>query len=185
MPAITPEEARAVLDRAERLYDAGDVNRALDRLAREITTRLRDRNPLVLCVMQGGLIPAGLLVPRLDFPLQMDYIHATRYRGNTRGGTLHWIARPATALEGKVILLVDDIHDEGLTLEAIARDCRAAGAADVLSAVLVNKIHDRKHGLRPDFSGLDVPDRYVFGYGMDYKGYLRNAPGIYAVGDDA
>lgn len=181
---ITPEEARTVLEQADRLYDAKQVDDALARLAAELNARLADSNPLVLCIMQGGLIPGGMLLPRLDFPLQMDYIHATRYGADTSGGELRWIVRPSSPLKDRVVLLIDDIHDEGLTLNAIARDCRAAGAAAVYSAVLVNKIHDRKHGLEADFKGLDVPDRYVFGYGMDYKTYLRNTPGIYAVKED-
>ncbi len=182
---ITPQEARAVLEQADCLHDAAAVDAALDRLAAEITARLGERNPLVLCIMQGGLIPGGLLLPRLEFPLQMDYIHATRYGGGTRGGELRWIVRPCASLQGRVVLLIDDIHDEGLTLDAIARDCQAAGATAVYSAVLVNKRHSRKHGLSADFAGLDVEDRYVFGCGMDYHGYLRNLPAIYAVREDA
>ncbi len=182
---ITPEEARTVLEQADCLYDTSQVDAAFGRLAADIGARLADSDPLVLCIMQGGLIPGGMLLPRLDFPLQMDYIHATRYGGGTSGGELRWIVRPSSPLQDRVVLLIDDIHDEGLTLDAITRDCQAAGAAEVFSAVLVNKIHDRKHGLRADFTGLDVADRYVFGYGMDYQGYLRNAPGIYAVKEDA
>ncbi len=183
--AITPDEAQSVLSRADLLYSPEEVDRALDQLSLELTERLSNSNPLVLCVMQGGLIPAGMLLPRLDFPLQQDYIHASRYAGGTRGGTLNWVVKPSVPLQDKVILLIDDIHDEGLTLDAITRDCMAGGAREVCSAVLVNKVHDRKGGLSADFSGLDVEDRYVFGYGMDYKSYLRNAPGIYAVNEDA
>ncbi len=181
---ITPQEAQAVLDKADCLYTAEEVHEALDRLARQLTKRFHDSDPLVLCVMQGGLIPAGLLLPRLGFPLQQDYIHATRYAGGTRGGQLEWVVRPSLPLRDRIVLIIDDIHDEGLTLDAIMRDCREAGAREVHSAVLVNKIHDRKHGLSADFSGLDVEDRYVFGFGMDYKGYLRNAAGIYAANED-
>ncbi len=181
---ITPNEAQAVLDKADRLYSAEEVGHALDRLARQLTERFSDSDPLVLCVMQGGLIPAGMLLPRLSFPLQQDYIHATRYAGGTRGGELHWVVKPSIPLQGRVVLIIDDIHDEGLTLDAIVRDCRASGALEVHSAVLVNKIHDRKQGLSADFAGLEVEDRYVFGFGMDYKGYLRNAAGIYAVSED-
>lgn len=182
---ITPHEAQAVLDKADRLYSAAEVDDALDRLAHQLTERFSGSDPVVLCVMQGGLIPAGMLLPRLAFPLQQDYIHATRYAGGTRGGELHWIVRPSIPLRDRVVLIIDDIHDEGLTLDAIIQDCRAAGARAVYSAVLINKRHDRKHGLSADFSGLDVDDRYVFGFGMDYKGYLRNAAGIYAVNEDA
>lgn len=179
---ITAEEARTVYAQADVLYRAEEVEAALDRMATEITQAIRESDPVVLCVMTGGLIPMGKLLTRLDFPVQIDYLHATRYCGETRGGELHWIARPQTPLRGRVVLVVDDILDEGLTLAAILRQCRAEGAKEVYSAVLVEKLHDRKaKGIKADFIGLQVQDRYVFGYGMDYKGYLRNAPGIFAV----
>lgn len=177
----TPELAQAVYKEADRLYTAEQVEAALDNLADEISARLSGQNPLLLCVLTGGMVPTGMLLPRLDFPLHVDYVHATRYRGDTSGGNLHWIARPTTSLEDRVVLLVDDILDEGLTLKAICEDCRRAGARDVYTAVLVNKLHERKNGMEATFTGLDVEDRYVFGYGMDYKGYLRNANGIFAV----
>lgn len=167
---------------ADVLYRAEEVEAALDRMAVEITQAIRESDPVVLCVMTGGLIPMGKLLTRLDFPVQIDYLHATRYCGETRGGELHWIARPQTPLRDRVVLVVDDILDEGLTLAAILRQCRAEGAKEVYCAVLVEKLHDRKaKGIKADFIGLQVQDRYVFGYGMDYKGYLRNAPGIFAV----
>ncbi len=182
--AITAEQALAVYRAAECLHDAAAVDAAVDRLAAAISDALRDANPLVIAVLHGGLIPAGLLLPRLDFPLQVDYLHATRYRGETRGGELHWRAHPHVTLEGRTVLLVDDIYDEGHTLAAIHRYCVDAGAVRVWGAVLVDKRHDRKADYRPEFTGLEVPDRYVFGYGMDYKDYLRNAPGIFAVKEE-
>lgn len=182
--SITPQQAMAVYGAAECLYDRSEVEAALNRLALDISYVLAEANPLVITVMQGGLITAGMLLPRLAFPLQVDYLHATRYRGKTSGAELHWIVRPTQALTDRIVLLVDDIHDEGHTLEAIVEACKAAGARRVYSAVLVNKRHDRKAAYRADFVGLEVEDRYVFGCGMDYKEYLRNAPGIYAVRDD-
>jgi hypoxanthine phosphoribosyltransferase len=180
--SVTPEQARQVYDEADLLHTAEAVEAALDRMAHAITDKLRHENPLILCVLTGAIIATGKLVTRLDFPLQLDYLHATRYRGDTRGGELHWIAHPRTSLKDRVVLVVDDILDEGLTLEAILAHCRREGARKVYSAVLVDKRHDRKPpGLRSDFTGLEVEDRYVFGYGMDYHEYLRNAPGIYAV----
>jgi len=178
---ITPKEAFAAYAEADQLYTAQQVEQALERMAQEITGKLRDSNPLVLCVMLGGMIPAGRLLGRLEFPLQLDYIHATRYRGKTSGGELHWIARPSAPLEGRVVLVIDDILDEGITLAAIVGECKAQGAREVYTAVLVDKKHDRKEGMAATFTGLEVDDRYVFGCGMDYKGYLRNIPGIYAV----
>lgn len=180
MTAITPAQAEAVLAEADLIYNQEQINAALDRMAAEISAKLRDANPLVLCVMVGGMIPAGQLVTRLHFPLQLDYIHATRYRGKTYGGELQWLVRPTFSLQDRVVLLVDDILDEGVTLKAIVASCRDAGAREVYTAALINKLHDRKQGMTADFAGLDVEDRYVFGYGMDYKDYLRNVAGIYA-----
>lgn len=179
------QECIAVYRDSDQLYSSGEVAQACDRLAAALKAQFADSNPLALCIMKGGLVPAGLLLPRLDFPLQLDYIHATRYRDRTSGSDLQWLARSTTSLHGRVVLLLDDIHDEGLTLEAIKRDCVSSGAAQVFSVVLVNKLHNRKNNTRADFVGLDVEDRYVFGCGMDYKGYWRNAPGIYAVKEDA
>lgn len=179
--SITPEQALKAYAEADCLHDAAAVDAALDRMAAAIAARLGKADPLVVTVMHGGLVPAGMLLPRLDFPLQTDYLHATRYRGDTRGAALEWRVRPGRGLAGRTVLLIDDIYDEGHTLAAIVTACREAGAADVLSAVLLDKRHDRKADYRPDFIGLEVEDRYVFGMGMDYHEYLRNAPGIYAV----
>lgn len=178
------QEAQAVYAKADLLHSRQAIETALDRMATDISAQLSETNPLVLCVMIGGLIPAGGLLTRLDFPMQIDYIHATRYRGATQGGTLRWIAKPACSMQDRVVLLIDDILDEGITLAAIIDECKVEGAREVHTAVLVEKLHDRKNGLKATFKGLDVEDRYVFGYGMDYKGYLRNAPGIYAVADE-
>jgi hypoxanthine phosphoribosyltransferase len=174
--------AQQVRDEADCLYSQAEVCVALDRMADQITARLRTANPLVLCVVNGGVIVCGALLERLDFPLRQDYLHATRYRSGTSGHSVEWLRQPKAALAGETVLVVDDILDEGWTLSAILEHCRAQGAREVLAAVLVNKQHDRKApGARADFIGLQAPDRYLFGYGMDYHEYWRNAPGIFAV----
>lgn len=181
--SITPEEASCALAEADLLYSADDIAQVLDALAAEITIALADKNPLVLCIMNGGVIVTGHLLTRLNFPLEQDYLHATRYRGATSGSkTIEWLHRPETSLAGRHILLVDDILDEGYTLREIARWCREQGAASVHIGVLADKQHDRRvEGIACDFSALKLADRYVFGFGMDYKEYWRNANGIYAV----
>lgn len=163
------------------LCDSKNVQCALDDLAKDITKDLKDTNPLVLCVMSGGIIPTGHLLTRLSFPLQLDYVHATRYQGETSGGKLNWIKEPNISLENRNILIVDDIFDEGITLLEITKYCEEKGASKVYSAVLVNKIHDRKVDYKPSYIGLDIEDRYLFGFGMDYKNYLRNVNAIHAV----
>jgi hypoxanthine phosphoribosyltransferase len=180
---ITPEEAQAVYHRATRLYSIDQVEQAVDRMALRIAERLHGLNPLVLCVMNGAMVPFGRVVSRMDFPMELDYVHATRYRGATSGGELHWIKRPDRSLHGRQVLIVDDILDEGFTLQALVEACTSQGAEAVSSAVVAVKHHDRRTGIEADFHAVQVEDRYVFGYGMDYKGYLRNAPGIFAVVD--
>ncbi|MGF1526230.1 MAG: hypoxanthine-guanine phosphoribosyltransferase [Candidatus Competibacterales bacterium] len=182
---ITARQALEVLKSADLLHSTERVNAALDLMAHAISDRLRHSDPVVLVVMNGALIPAGQLLIRLDFPFQVGYLHATRYRGETKGGALHWIAPPSRSVEGRVVLVVDDIFDEGITLKAIVENLKGVGGArEVLTACLVNKRHDRKVAdFAVDFTGLEVADRYVFGCGMDYCEYLRHLPGIYALKD--
>ncbi len=175
-------EMQTILDEADLIYTGEDVAQALDAMAIRITEELKDKHPLCLGVMLGGLIPTGQILPRLNFPLELDYIHATRYRGKTEGADLHWLKYPNSSLEGRTLLIIDDILDEGVTLQSIIDYCNEHGAKEVYTAVLVDKQHNRRNGLeKADFVGLNVPDRYVFGHGMDYKGELRHLPGIYAV----
>lgn len=178
-----PDKIYSVLEKAECLHDMNAINQALDKMAKEITHELKDSNPLILTVMIGALVPTAHLVTRLNFPLEVDYIHATRYRGTTRGGDLHWLVEPRQSLKDRTILIVDDIMDGGLTLAAIIDYCKQAGAKAVYTAVMVNKIRKREPGVtfEPDFIGLNTEDKYLFGFGLDYEEYLRNAPGIYAV----
>ena len=174
----TPEDIRRVQAEAELLFDTQQIRATVDRLAEQITARLKDLDPVVLCVMNGALIPAGYLLTRLEFPLQVDFVHATRYGNETRGGELNWRVKPNCNLNGRTVLVIDDILDQGITLTKILEFCQQQGAAKTYSCVFVEK---RKIPLVADFVGLEIPDRYVFGFGMDYKGYLRNVDGIYAV----
>ena len=181
--SLNLEEIKRAREEADCLADAATVEAALDRMAAEISARLADANPLVYAVMNGGLILAGRILPRLPFPLEVAYLHASRYGHALQGTLLDWRVRPTQDLRGRTVLVLDDILDEGHTLAAIIDYLKAEGAGEVLSAVLVHKAHDRKAypGMRADFTGLDIADRFLFGCGMDYKGYWRNAPGIYAV----
>jgi hypoxanthine phosphoribosyltransferase len=177
------QEAQTVLQNADCLFDAGTVNAAYDRMARAIRAEYAALNPVVLCVMIGGLIPTVELIKRLNFPFELDYLHASRYRGETTGSSLVWKVEPGTVLKDRNVLIIDDILDEGHTLLAIQRAVLAQGPASLKTAVLSEKRHQRKApGVAAQFIGLQVPDRYVFGCGMDYKEYFRQLPGIYAVG---
>ena len=180
---LTPSLLKGVESRATCLHCSEDIERALDKMAKAIHSDLHDRDPIVLCVMIGGVIPTGMLLMRLNFALQVDYIHATRYGNKTVGEELEWIVRPRASLKGRTVLVVDDILDGGVTLAGILRYCHSMGAKEVKTAVLVEKqVKRAPESLeKADYTGMMVEDRYVFGYGLDYKGYLRNAPGIYVV----
>ncbi|MDX1488525.1 MAG: hypoxanthine-guanine phosphoribosyltransferase [Acidiferrobacterales bacterium] len=175
-----PQEAWRILEQADCLYQASEVESALDAMAASMSHALADLNPILVCIMNGGMVPFGKLLPRLHFPLQVDYVHVTRYRERLKGGDLHWLQGPHVDVRDRVVVLVDDILDEGTTLAAIEDRFRKEGAKAVHKAVLIIKNRSRTHNVNVEFAGLEVPNRYVFGYGMDYKGYLRNAPGIYA-----
>lgn len=180
MKPISAQQAWQVLQNADCLYKAEEVEAALESIAARATQALADKNPVVVCIMRGAIVPMGKLLLKLQFPLQIDYVHVTRYRDKLQGGHLEWIAGPYVDVRDRTVLLVDDILDEGATLAAIEQRFREDGAAEVYKTVLIVKDRSRTHAITVDFPGLEVPDRYVFGYGMDYKGYLRNAPGIYA-----
>lgn len=178
------EKAQSALAHSQRLFSEAEVRQTYERLAGEMSLWMRHKNPVILCVMIGGMVPTAELIGRLDFPFELDYLHATRYRGKTSGADLVWKVEPSIELAGRYVLVVDDILDEGHTLAAILRYLRGRGAVDVRSAVLVEKRHDRRDPeLKADFTGVEAEDRYLFGCGMDYLGYLRQMPGIYAVPD--
>lgn len=179
---ITATEAKNALMSATLIYSQAQVEAAVDEMAKAIEAKLDSDNPLLLCVMSGGLVVTAALMLRMPSVLTLDYIHATRYQNKTVGQQLDWVVKPRESLQNREVLIVDDILDEGITLSEIVKFCQTQGATRVLTAVLLDKKHNRKSGaIKADFNALTVADRYVFGYGMDYAGYLRNAPGIYAV----
>jgi len=140
------------------------------------------REVILLIVMTGAVMPAAWLAAKLKMPLQMDFLHATRYTGQTAGGEIEFRVPPRLNLEGKDVLIVDDIYDIGLTLQMIERYCFSRGASSVNSAVLVRKVHDRETaGRLPEFIGLEVEDKYIFGCGMDAYEHWRHLDEIRAL----
>lgn len=170
-----------VLERAELVCSAEQVASAVRRVAEQITAAVGGKVPLVLSVMGGAVVFTGQLLPLLRFPLEFDYVHVTRYRGTTRGGTIEWKVEPRELLAGRVVLVLDDILDEGHTMAAIRSRILDLGASAFYSAVMADKAIGRPKPVHADFVGVQVPDRYVFGFGMDVEGAWRNLPAIYAM----
>ena len=172
------------LAHSEVLFTREQLDTEIARMGREIDAALDGEHPVFLTVMHGALIFAGQLAFAIRTDLEFDYVHATRYRGETSGSELHWLREPQADMTGRTVLLVDDILDEGHTLKAVRDDCLRRGARRVLIVSLCTKRHDRlAEGIAADFNGVELPDRYVFGYGMDYYEQGRNLPAIYALKD--
>lgn len=185
MARPTLEEIERVSRSADLLYPESVVEAAIDRIAAALTERVGEKNPLLLCVLNGAIIFTGKLLPRLPFPLELESVRVTRYGRSTRGKDLIWRYRPSVSLEGRTVVLLDDVLDEGITLAALKDYCLEEGAREVVVVVLVDKELGVEKPCRADIVGLRCANRYLFGYGMDYKGYLRNAPGIFAVREEA
>ena len=178
---VSQDHLDHVLSQAECVHDMNSLNQAMDAMAESLTHKLAGKNPIFLCVVTGAIIPLGHLLTRLAFPLEVNYVHATRYKGEQQGGTLEWLAQPSCDLSQRTVVVFDDILDQGVTLQHIMDYCMQRNAKQVYSAVMVDKQVSRAPGgaQSADFRGLTVGDDYVFGFGMDYEENLRYLPGIY------
>jgi len=179
--ATSIQRARDILQQAELLYSAEQVQASLHKVARQINVALADTHPLVLSVMGGAVVFSGQLLPLLEFPLDFDYVHVSRYGEAKHGGKICWKVEPCENVRGRVVLVLDDILDEGHTLAALRQRVMELGASRFYSAVFADKRHGRDKPVHADFVGTELPDRFVFGYGMDIEGAWRNLPAIYAV----
>jgi len=181
MSKAVPDDVLKVREEAELLFDRETVDSAVDRLAVRLSVDLVHTHPVVICVMTGGLILTSDLLQRFHFPLELDYVHATRYQGDIVGHDLEFRVVPSTDVHDRTVLVVDDIFDRGTTLAAVTHLLVERGASRVLSAVLMDKVVAEPRPIQVSYAALRCPDRYVFGRGMDYRGYWRNLAGIYAV----
>ena len=176
------QEIEAVQTQADCLLSSDEVHRGIAVLAQSMSRDLAEKNPVIICVMNGGLNFCAALLSHFSFPLQVDHLHLSRYRGALSGSHVQWLSKPSLNLKNRVVVLLDDILDQGLSLQAASDYCQQQGASEIFSAVLVKKnLENNTQAFKADFVAFECEDRYLFGFGMDYKNYLRNAPGIYAL----
>jgi len=177
------QEVKKLQEKGRLIYSKEQIEEAIERIAKDLTKEIFDKIPIFLCVMNGAVVFMGQLLTRLDFPLQINYIHATRYQGEIESTQLVWHAEPTVDLKDRVVVVIEDILDSGLTLAAIIKYCAQKGAKEVYTAALIDKQRPRSPGGTEhcDFTGLLIEDKFLYGYGLDYKDYLRNVAGIYAV----
>lgn len=174
-----------ILNKADLLLNESQISQIMDKLAQQISSEFQQKLPLVLVVMKGGYFVASELLRRLNFPLEVDYLEATRYGKNTSGACLNWLHKSATQIQARDIILVDDVFDEGITLAEINTYLQDTGANSVKTLVLIEKqVANRKIDFRPDYIGALLPNRFLFGCGMDLAGIWRNLPQIYAINDE-
>ena len=177
---LNPLDAQNTLNNSDIIFSPQQVQDAVARMAKEINSAMAELHPLVLSVMGGAVVFTGQLLPLLNFPLDFDYVHVSRYGNKLQGGEMHWKVAPHENVRGRVVLVVDDILDEGETLHAVRQRVMALGATGFYSAIFADKRNGKIKPIKADFVGLEVPDRFVFGFGMDIHGAWRNLPAIYA-----
>lgn len=176
------QEIKAVQAQADCLLSSDEVHRGIAALAKNMSEALAEKNPVFICIMNGGLNFCAALLSHFSFPLQVDHLHLSRYRGALSGSDVQWQNKPTLNLRDRVVVLLDDILDQGLSLQAASAYCQQQGAGEIFSAVLVKKnLQNNSQQFKADFVAFECEDRYLFGFGMDYKNYLRNAPGIFAL----
>ncbi|MDJ0881353.1 MAG: hypoxanthine-guanine phosphoribosyltransferase [Gammaproteobacteria bacterium] len=176
------KQALELHQQAQQLFDQPQVDEAIKTLADQLKPDLEEQFPLLLCVMNGGLYLTGQLMRLWNFPMTVDYVHATRYRLATLGRDVLWKAYPQNSLKDRHVIIVDDIFDQGFTLEEVKSYCLKQGAKKCTSVFLIRKTHNRKKAdIEADFCALECDDFYVYGSGMDFHSHFRNLPGVFAV----
>ncbi len=180
---MSPEFVKEVHQHAKLLITPSQISHAYDQMAEAITRDLQDENPIFVCLMNGGLFATAELTKRLNFPLQIDYVQASRYGNNYQGDQLTWIKSPNINPQNRTVVICDDILDGGITLGESVRYFESLGAGRIITAVLLDKqVNRASNGLREaGYAGLTIGDYFVYGCGLDYHGYFRNVPAIYAV----
>lgn len=184
MSDITSHDLQHIKENSDLIFSVSQIKTAVEAMGLELEEKIKDKNAILICVMNGGMTLTADLSRSMACEVRLDYLQVARYRDKTVGGSLHWLKEPQLSLENQTVVLVDDIYDEGYTMEELVSYCEKHGAKEVITAVLLYKQKTSPQvGNKPDIFGLQVPDRYVYGYGMDYKGYLRNVPAIYAISE--
>jgi hypoxanthine phosphoribosyltransferase len=184
MANLSLQQLQQVKENSDLIFSASQIKTAVEQMGLKLEAKIENKNAILICVMNGGIIMTSDLLRSIDCDVRVDYLQVARYRDKTVGGSLHWLKEPQLSLEDQTVVLVDDIYDEGYTMEELVSYCKRHGANEVITAVLLLKRKSTPQvGLKPDIFGLEVTDRYVYGYGMDYQGYLRNVPAIYAISE--
>jgi hypoxanthine phosphoribosyltransferase len=163
----------------EVLITTDQLQTRIREIGAEITRDYAGRRPELICVLKGAMLFMSDLMRTIDLNLSIDFIAVSSYgKGMTTTGEVRIIKDLDEPLEGREIILVEDILDTGLTLSYLVRSFRSRGATSIRIATLLNKPERRKVEVNPDYCGFNIPDKFVVGYGLDYDERYRNLPYI-------
>lgn len=166
-------------DIQEVLYSEEQISQKVKELGERLTKDFEGRNPLVICVLKGAFIFMSDLVKEIKVPLEIDFMAVSSYGQSTvSSGVVRILKDLDTSVEGRDVLIVEDIIDSGLTLSYLIDVLHHRNAKSVTVCTLFDKPARRKVDLAPDYKGYTLPDEFVVGYGLDYAEKYRNLPYI-------
>jgi hypoxanthine phosphoribosyltransferase len=165
IPLITPEE----------------VQQRVQELGAELNKRYADSNPLFIGILNGAFVFAADLVRTFEGDCEISFVKLASYSGTRSAGDVRQLLGLDKSVEGRHVVIVEDILDTGRTLHFLANDLLAQNPASISIAAFLRKPSAAQFPVKADFIGFDIEDRFVVGYGLDYDGLGRNLPGVYVL----
>lgn len=160
------------------LIDAAAIQRRVGELAGEIARDYRDKELVIVALLNGTVVFLGDLIRLLELPLRLDFIGISSYGKGVAPGKLHFTKELRLDVKGRDVLIVDDILDTGQTLKTVTGVVEQLGPRSLKSCVLLDKKERRKEAVEADYAGFVIPDEFVVGYGLDFAERFRNLPFI-------
>jgi len=176
---------QAILSRSQLIYSHEEIVSAIDLLAGKLNRQFKNKKALILPVLTGAIPFIGMLLPRLSFTIEVNYFHVSRYQNNVGTNQIRITHQPSPeSVLNQEVLVVDDILDVGITLKLINEQLMTMKPKSITNVVLFEKQLDIKKEIFAHYVGLDVPDAYVFGFGLDFNGAGRNIPDLYSFNEE-
>jgi len=161
--------------------DGADILKEVKRVANEINQDLKGRNPLFLVVLNGAFMFASDLMKNIEIDCEISFVKLASYQGTTSTEKVKELIGLNEDIEGRTVVIVEDIVDTGITMEGIINDLRTKGVADVRIATLLFKPEAFQKDYKVDYIGMNIPNEFIVGYGLDYDGLGRNYQDIYKI----
>jgi hypoxanthine phosphoribosyltransferase len=158
-----------------------DIKEAILKIADKINIDLKDKNPLMICVLNGSFMFSADLLKLIQFPCQISFLKMASYEGVVSSGQIKELFGINENIAGRTVVILEDIVDTGITMRNCINQMKNLGAAEVIIATLLFKPQSLKEDIKLDYVGIEIPNDFIVGYGLDYNGYGRNLPDIYKI----